>query len=150
MTRHVRSIREVAMDYLSRREHTRHELLQKLLAKDFDFDDVEAALSRLMEQGLLSDERFTEAYVRQRRLRGIGPLKIRAELRQKGVAESMIDSWLNEQESDWKTQAREVRDRKYGNEVAVELKEKARQTRFLQSRGFSAEQIRYALGDDEW
>ena len=59
MTRHVRSIREVAMDYLSRREHTRHELLQKLLAKDFDFDDVEAALSRLMEQGLLSDERFT-------------------------------------------------------------------------------------------
>lgn len=150
MTRYVRSIREVAMDYLSRREHTRHELLQKLLVKDFDFDEVDAALSRLVEQGLLSDERFTEAYVRQRSLRGIGPLKIRAELRQKGVAEQVIDSWLNDQESYWSEQARAVRERKYGHAPIEEIKEKARQMRFLHSRGFSTEQIRHALGDDDW
>ena len=66
MPRKPRSIREAAMDYLSRREHATHELFQKLLAKGYEADDVSAALERLAEQNLLSDSRFTEAFINQR------------------------------------------------------------------------------------
>ena len=79
-----RSLRRIAMDFLARREHSEQELRQKLKARADDADEVEAALHKLKDEGLQSDERFTEAYVHHRVNAGIGPLKIRYELRQKG------------------------------------------------------------------
>ena len=137
------------MDYLSRREHASHELTQKLLAKGYEEDDVSAALARLTEQGLLSDARFTEAFINQRMTRGSGPLKIRAELRQKGVSDAMIAEFLDERDPLWRESAQAVRSKKYGSELPSDLKEKMRQSRFLQSRGFSTEHTRYALRDDD-
>ena len=151
MAKKPRSIREAAMDYLSRREHATQELFQKLQAKGYESEDISLALNRLSEQNLLSDERFTEAFVNQRMTKGSGPLKIRAELRQKGISDAMIGTFLNEQDSVWSESALEVRLRKYGAEPAVDLNEKAKQNRFLQSRGFLIEQILYALNhtDDD-
>jgi len=143
-----RSIREVAMNYLSRREHSTHELSQKLRLKGFESDDISSSLVRLTDQGLLSDHRFTEAFINQRITRGSGPLKIRAELRQKGVSDAIITEFLNESDRQWLKSAQSVRIKKYGVELPTELKEKARQSRFLQSRGFSTEQTRYAMCDD--
>ena len=142
MAKKPRSIRAAAMDYLSRREHATYELSQKLLAKGYESEDVSAALSRLSTQGLLSDERFTEAFINQRINRGSGPLKIRAELRQKGISDAMIEAFLDERNKQWRKSAQAVRNKKYGLEQPSDLKEKARQTRFLQSRGFSSEHIR--------
>lgn len=147
MARKPRSIREAAMDYLSRREHATHELFQKLLAKGYESDDVSAALQRLVDQDLLSDSRFTEAFINQRISRGSGPLKIRAELRQKGISDAMIEAFLNERDVQWQESALAVRIRKYGSERPADLKEQARQSRFLQSRGFSSEQTRYAMSN---
>lgn len=149
MARKPRSIREAAMDYLSRREHATHELSQKLLAKGYEPGDVSAALTRLTDQDLLSDSRFTEAFINQRINRGSGPLKIRAELRQKGISDAMIDSFLNESDVLWRESAVAVRIKKYGLERPSDLKEKARQSRFLQSRGYSSEQTRYAMNHDD-
>jgi regulatory protein len=149
MARAPRSIREAAMDYLSRREHATQELTQKLLTKGYEEDDVTAALARLTEQGLLSDARFTEAFINQRISQGSGPLKIRAELRQKGVSDAMISEFLNERDPFWRESAQAVRSKKYGSELPSDLKEKARQSRFLQSRGFSTEHTRYAMRDDD-
>jgi len=143
MAQTARSIREAAMDYLSRREHASYEFFQKLLAKGYESDDVSAALERLTDQDLLSDSRFTEAFINQRINRGSGPLKIRAELRQKGISDAMIGTFLNERDVIWQETALAVRVRKYGSEEPSDLKERARQTRFLQSRGFSSEQIRF-------
>ena len=148
MARKPRSIREAAMDYLSRREHATHELFQKLLAKGYEADDVSAALQRLADQDLLSDSRFTEAFINQRINRGSGPLKIHSELRQKGISDAMISAFLNERDVLWKDAALAVRIKKYGSERPADLKEKARQSRFLQSRGFSSEQMRYALNQE--
>jgi len=134
------------MDYLSRREHATHELFQKLLAKEeYEASEISEVLSRLADQGLLSDERFTEAFINQRINRGSGPLKIRAELRQKGVSDSSIENFLDEHDVMWQESALAVRIRKYGDQAPSDVKDKARQSRFLQSRGFSSEQIRYAL-----
>lgn len=146
MPKPIRTVRVAAMDYLSRREHATQELFQKLLAKeDYEADEISEALARLAEQGLLSDERFTEAFINQRINRGSGPLKIRSELRQKGVSDAMIGSLLNERDQQWQESALAVRLKKYGLEPPGDLKETARQTRFLQSRGFSTEHIRYAM-----
>ena len=146
MPKPTRTIRVAAMDYLSRREHATHELFQKLLAKEeYEADDISEALARLTEQGLLSDERFTEAFINQRISRGSGPLKIRTELRQKGVSDAMIGTFLDERDVMWQESALAVRIKKYGTERPSDLKETARQTRFLQSRGFSTEQTRYAM-----
>jgi len=148
MAKKPRSIREAAMDYLSRREHATYELSQKLLAKGYESDDVSAALERLADQDLLSDSRFTEAFINQRINRGSGPLKIRAELRQKGISDAMIGTFLNERDVIWQEMALAVRAKKYGSEEPADIKERARQTRFLQSRGFSSEQTRYAMRED--
>ena len=150
MPKPTRTIRVAAMDYLSRREHATHELFQKLLAKEeYEADEISEALARLADQGLLSDQRFTEAFINQRFNRGAGPLKIRAELRQKGVSDAMIGTYLNERDVLWCKSAQAVYVKKYGLEYPSDLKEKARQNRFLQSRGFSGEQIRYAMrGND--
>ena len=149
MTKPIRTIRVAAMDYLSRREHATQELFQKLLAKgEYEADEISEALARLSDQGLLSDERFTEAFINQRINKGHGPLKIRAELRQKGVSDAMIGAFLDERNALWQESALAVRVNKYGSERPSDLKETARQTRFLQSRGFSTEQTRYAMTHD--
>ena len=145
----ARSLRETAMDYLSRREHATQELSQKLQAKGYETEDIEIALKRLTEDNLLSDSRFTEAFVNQRINRGSGPLKICAELRQKGISDAMIAEFLNEREKKWRESALAVRIKKYGSDVPSDLKEKARQARFLQSRGFSTEHTRYAMRSDD-
>lgn len=145
MAKIPRSIREAAMDYLSRREHGTHELFQKLQAKGHDEEEISSVLTRLSSDGLLSDERFTEAFINQRISRGSGPLKIRAELRQKGISDAMIDTFINERDAGWYESALSVRIKKYGFSLPSGLKEKSRQSRFLQSRGFSGEQIRYAM-----
>lgn len=149
MPKLLRTVRGAAMDYLSRREHATHELFQKLLAKkDYEADEISEALSRLADQGLLSDVRFTEAFINQRFNRGSGPLKIRAELRQKGISDAMIESYLDVSDTKWSRSALAVRCKKYGVECPFDLKEKARQSRFLHSRGFSTEQTQYAIRDD--
>lgn len=76
MARAPRSIRVAALDYLSRREHATHELSQKLLLKGYEAADVSVALACLTDQNLLSDSRFTEAFINHRIRRGSGPLKI--------------------------------------------------------------------------
>ena len=150
MPKPIRTVRVAAMDYLSRREHATQELFQKLLAKgEYDADDISEALSRLESQGLLSDERFAEAFINQRISKGHGPLKIRAELRQKGVSDAMIESLMEQHNDTWCGSALAVRINKYGSELPTDLKETARQTRFLQSRGFSGEQTRFALSHNE-
>lgn len=142
MPKPIRTVRVAAMDYLSRREHATQELFQKLLAKeDYEADEISEALARLTGQGLLSDERFTEAFIHQRINRGSGPLKIRSELRQKGISDAMIGAFLNERDAQWQEIALAVRLKKYGSESPLNDKEKMRQIRFLQSRGFTNEQI---------
>lgn len=144
-----RSARLAAMDLLARREHARSELRDKLLARDFPADEVAAALDALAAEGLQSDARFVEAFVRSRLGRGQGPLRILAELRQRAVAPELVDGELAAAGIDWTAQAREARERRFGPGRPADWTERARQARFLAQRGFSSEQVRGALGADD-
>ena len=138
------------MDYLARREHGRVELQAKLTNFGFDAGIAEDAVSELVADGLQSDSRFVEAFVRSRISQGKGPTRIRADLREKGVDDSFVSDGLQEAEQDWYELALDVRLKKFGPERPADFKEKARQMRFLQSRGFDPDHIQAAVsaGDD--
>ena len=136
-----RSVRRIGMDFLARREHSEHELRQKLKTRADDADEVEVVLQQLKDEGLQSDERFTEAYVHHRVNAGIGPLKIRYELRQKGIDESLVDAILESMDEQWESMMRRQRERKYGEEIPADYAQRMKQARFLQNRGFSPESV---------
>ena len=99
------AIRRSAMDLLARREHSYAELQRKLRQRGAPSDLAEIELDRLVEDGLLSDERFCEAYIYARSQRGYGPARLREELRQRGVSESLVERSLAEADQDWQALA---------------------------------------------
>ncbi len=134
-----------ALRLLVRREHSERELRFKLECRDTDAAVIDAVVERLVGDGYLSDARFAEVFVRSRHDRGVGPLRIRAELRERGVDESLVDDAFRDLDADWFEAARRQRDRRFGGHPPRDFREKARQMRFLQQRGFSGEQARAAL-----
>lgn len=101
---------------------------------------IEMAVIRLNEEGLQSDQRLAEAFVRSRANRGQGPMKIKAELRQKGISDAEIQVAMEEAGQDWFALAAEVAAKKF-REPPQDPKEKAKRSRFLQQRGFSFDHI---------
>jgi len=127
---------------LARREHSARELAVKLEARGYTAADVAVALAALAAKSLLSDERFSETYVHHRIAKGYGPLRIRHELAQRGVAAQLIEQALEQADVDWPQHLAGVRAGKFGNRMPAGFPEQARQGRFLQQRGFSTEDIR--------
>ena len=140
--------RKKAMDYLARREHARGELFAKLTKAGFQPETADAAIDRLVDDGLQSDQRFAEAFVQSRVGQGKGPVRIRAELRERGLAGSAIDIAVEASETDWYVLAREVRLKKFGGSAPRDFNQKAKQMRFLQYRGFEQDHIQAAVSVD--
>ncbi|HFD80584.1 MAG TPA: regulatory protein RecX [Gammaproteobacteria bacterium] len=132
---------------LARREHSTLELRRKLQARSIDAGLIDEVLAQLADEGLLSEQRFTEAYVRGRCERGYGPLRIRAELRERGIGDGLIEVYLSPWSECWPESAEAQRRKRFGEALPQDFRERARQTRFLQQRGFSGEHIR-ALFDE--
>jgi regulatory protein len=143
------SCTRLALNLLARREHSRQELERKLGARDFPAEIIEATLTELTTSGALAEKRFTESFVRARAARGQGPVRIRVELAERGIASDDSTAMLKG-EQDWHALARAVRAKRFGPALPKDFKERARQARFLQYRGFDAAQIKSALeGDDD-
>jgi regulatory protein len=138
-------IRSVALALQSYREHGARELEAKLTRKGYDALTTTQVIEDLRESGLVSDRRFAEAFVRGHANRGHGPIRIRYELRELGVAAELIESSLATDEFDWPELAGSVRRRKFGEETPASYALRAKQMRFLQYRGFSTDQIRAAF-----
>lgn len=141
--------RKRAMDLLARREHGRIELERKLVQRGCPSSIAGTAIDALEKDGLQSDERFTESLVVTRREQGHGPVRIKHDLRQNGIADSIIDRWLDGRSERWLELISRVRQQKFGEDLPDNFKERARQARFLQSRGFTSEQIHTVLKDDD-
>ena len=137
-----------AMNWLARREYSLAELRTRLAERDFPPDVVAATVAELAADGLVSDERFAEALVAVRVRKGQGPVRIRTELKRRGISRDLIRLNIDEAGLEWHSLACEVRRKKFGAMMPVDFKEKARQMRFLEYRGFTGEHIRSALGDD--
>lgn len=132
-----------AMRLLARREHTRAELARKLAAHGTEAQ-IESVLDRLCELGLLSDQRFAETWLRSKAARH-GQARLRHDLAQRGVAADTIATALADAElNDDYSRACQLWQTRFGR-VADNPREWARQARFLQGRGFSADIIRKVL-----
>jgi len=129
------------MNLLARREHSYVELSHKLQQRQYVADEIESALNRLQDQGLLSNERFTEAYINMRRKRGFGPLRIANELRERGIDDVLINQYLNHNADDWWDDLQYQFDKKYGHKDTGDYAERVKRAKFLQGRGFPLDWI---------
>lgn len=141
----VARCRRAAMNRLARREHSEAELRRKLEQADFEPGLVAETVAALASEGLVDDARFVEVFVHGRRRRGKGPLRIEAELRAKGVDADVVRAALAAAPEEWAESAKAARSKKFGESPPTDFAERARQSRFLAQRGFTAEHIRRAL-----
>ena len=141
------ALEATAVKLLAVREHSTLELRDKLAARFPDPDLVAQVLADLQRRNLLSDERFTEQYVAMRTRKGYGPLRIRAELVERGVAAELIEAWLDPGASAWLQSMREVARQRFGDAAAADRREQAQRARFLQYRCFPESLIRSYLWD---
>lgn len=150
---HDATPRDDAIRLLARREYSRAELAARLAARGHEAAAIAACLDALADQGLQSDVRFAEGFLRSRILRGQGPLKIRAELERRGIDRELIRAALDEAaaaagEADWHALACETLARRFSG-PGDSPRERARRERFLAGRGFDFDQVRHAL-DHAW
>lgn len=138
-------MREHGIKLLARREHAPRELERKLRDRGYAADTVSEALADLIRDDLLSESRYAESFARQRAERGQGRVRIQAELTQRGIGDGHIEQALAELDVDWAASARAQRRKRFGPDLPDTLRERARQTRFLQQRGFDSDDIRAAL-----
>ena len=141
-------MRAKALGLLARREHSAGELKTKLLERGYESTAVEAVLASLQAQKLLSDARFVQEFVAARVRRGSGPMKIREELRARGVTGAAAEEALAGLKAGSAEGAAAARRKRFGEELPRDMQERARQARFLQQRGFSMDDIRKALKGD--
>ena len=136
-----------ALKLLARREHSARELKRKLAARGVSDDDAAAAVEHAMAENWQSDARYAGMLVRTRIAGGYGPVRIEAELEVAGVPSDQIRAALDEAAVDWRELAAEVHAKKFGRPPKSST-ERAKQYRYLQGRGFDAEQISAALKGD--
>jgi len=142
------SLRERALRLLARREHSRAELAKKLRVHSRPGDDLEALLDDLSHRQLLSDERYAESRAHALS-RKFGAARIAHELRARGLDKDLADKASKTARATELERAREVWRRKFRSAPRTR-EERARQMRFLQSRGFSFDAIRAVVtGADE-
>lgn len=137
--------RAAAVGWLARRDYARGELAAKLRSGGFEEDTARQVLADLLSEGVLDDERYAHSYVAHHAARGQGPVRIALELKAVGVCAALIESALRAG-PDWVALARKARSARFGAPAPASWPERARQARFLQYRGFSADHIRSALG----
>ncbi|MDA8780902.1 recombination regulator RecX [Gammaproteobacteria bacterium] len=134
-----------ALDLVSRREHSRHELMQKL---DKRFPEtmpiIEEALDKLALNNILDDERFAEMYLNSRARKGFGPKKIEMELYSKKIDSILIGNAIEAYEN-WTENAENELKKKFKGSQPTDYQSKMKQKQFLFNRGFSTQIIEQIL-----
>ena len=128
-----------AMRFLARREHSREELRRKLIPRAAEGEDLEAVLDDLARRGWLSDVRFAEITARAK-ARRFGPLKVAHFLKSRGVADDAIAAGIVAAGAEAGASIQSIWASRFRVLPANE-RERARQVRFLQGRGFALEEI---------
>lgn len=137
----LEKIRRHALFLLTRRDHTRLELTQKLSRKQYPAADIATILQALESTGLIDESRFTESYIHYRRAKGYGPRRLAMELQSKGVTDTVIAQHLEMADNAWFTDAHNAWRKHFKGRQPVDPRSRAKQLRFLYNRGFTQDQI---------
>lgn len=143
------SIIDQALYLLSHREHSKKELVNKLSAKGNAQEEINSIILRLEDMNYLNDARFAEIFVRSRISKPLGKNRILQELIQNGIGSEEAKQTIADANADWFELAKQLKERRFGEETCTDYKEKAKQSRYLQYRGFDFDQIKYALSPED-
>ena len=133
---------------LARREHSAVEITRKLVAKGYSPEVVELIVGEFTAKDIQSDYRYVESRIRNAMRRGIGPVRVSAELKQHRVNASLFSQVQDEIAPDWFELAKEVKWKRFGELTESDPKLRFKQQQFLLYRGFNSEQIKYAMSGD--
>ena len=144
------SLQGRALRLLGQREHSRLELERKLRQHETEPGELVKALDELQAKGFINEQRVLESVVYRRAPR-LGAQRVRQELQAKGLAPEAIAQAVADLQGSEVERAREVWRKKFG-EPAADAQGRAKQMRFLATRGFGADAIRRVVkgGDDDW
>ncbi len=149
MTDEELQVMKSAIRMLSRRAHSRRELIDKLMAREFRYPAVLAVIKECEKKGYLNDNQMVEDYANELASRGHGDFKIKMKLRSKGLPADMIAEKLSAlgEESPPEERAAEALERKMPTLMREQDLRKRREKayRFLVSRGFNGEAVRKAI-----
>ena len=93
-------------------------------------------------EGLQSDHRYTESFLNSRINKGYGPVRLAMELRERGIEADLIETCIKNLDIDWLDTLNSVRRKKFGEKLPVDYSAQLKESRFLQYRGFTVEQIK--------
>lgn len=130
---------------LARREHSRQEVVTKLSQKGFDLEACLPILQEFVEADIQSDSRYAEMRIRACASRGLGPSRVKMELSQHRLADATVAGAMDEADIDWFELALKVKVKKYGEDAEQDFKLRQKQMQFLNYRGFTQDQIQYAV-----
>ena len=145
----IPSARASAIRLLTRREHSVDELRRKLKRRGYAAVTIDAVVTSLRDAESVSDVRFAQSFVRVRSERGQGPLRIRAELRDRGVTDVLADEVLTVASEFWLEHARKARAKRFGEAAPMTRDDWNKQARFLAQRGYPGDLIRLSLGNGQ-
>lgn len=134
-----------ALSLLTRREHSKKELVRKLAVRGIEAEDARAAIEKLAGNGWQDDNRFAASLLRARAGGGYGPIRIRAELAMHGLDREAVEAALDAFNGDWTHNARALACRRFGEQAFNDRGLQRKAADFLFRRGFASEQIRAAV-----
>lgn len=149
MTEDKQKLMKTAFRLLSRRPHSRKELINKLTIRGYSFHDAAAMAKECERLGYINDELFAEDYLKELAQRGQGEMMIKMKMLKKGLPMELIEDKLSE----LNTMSLEI-DRAETvlaakmtalNRETDTRKRRDKAYRFLASRGFNSEAIRGAM-----
>ncbi len=141
----LNKLRATALAWLGRQEYSEAKFRRKLAQAEASDEQIELVVAEFIANNWLSEQRYCEAFVRSRIRKGQGWLRICNDGRVQGLDEKTLKQALNDSQTDWFELARETYQKRYAPSDKLEMKEKAKRLRFMQYRGFSAEQVSYAM-----
>lgn len=140
-------LRRGIVELLSRRDYSRLELLRKFRDRCEDSDLLEQILDDFQQRQWQSDLRFAESYLNSRFQRGVGPLRLRQELKEKGIDAHTIELVFDAFDGDWFENLYRIAEKKSKSIKENDKNKKQKLFRFLAYRGFTSEQISSVIDD---
>ncbi|WP_190285681.1 regulatory protein RecX [Lysobacter psychrotolerans] len=134
-----------ALVLLTRREHSRRELVRKLVARGLDAAEVDAAVENLAQAGWQDDVRFAQSLLRSRAGSGYGPVRVRAELQTHGLGEETVAQAFEAFEGSWEDIAADLVQRRFGADIATNPVQRRKAADLLYRRGFPADCVSAAI-----
>jgi regulatory protein len=140
--------RLAALKLLNRRDYGARELTARLVARGFESTTAAAAVEQLVAERLVDDARYAEHFVAYHANRGQGPVGIAYKLREAGLTPEQVAAAVDPGSAEWNARCAGVRRKRFGIKPPATWVQRGRQARFLTQRGFTADQVRAAVGSN--